>query len=205
MKKKLIHLTHTALLFLWCFPAVVTNTYAQSVSLDQLKQHWGPTLGGAVTTIALHEAGHLLVAGIEDADPYFDGLTIKYNQFDGSDRQGLRLSSAGFQAQWITSEYAFRRLKQSDLNDQQKAWNAGLILGHIGITAAYLTFLKDEEFGDVTGIANATGLSNSEVIALLTIPAILDTWRLFGEQSPKWAAWTSKGYKVLGITAIWTF
>jgi len=184
---------------------IATNALAEGVDVDSLKMNWGAMLGGAVATIAIHEMGHFVVAGIEDADAHFDGLTVKYRDYDGTDRQNLRLSSAGYQAQWLASEYAFKQLDQPGLSQGQVAWNTGLILGHIGITAAYLTFLRDHEDGDVSGISEATGLSTAEVLALLSIPAVLDSWRLFGRNSPKWAGWASKGSKVVGITAIWTF
>lgn len=178
---------------------------AAETDIETLSTQWKSTLGGAATTVALHELGHFVVAGIEDAEPYFDDLTVKYHNLDGTDRQNLRLSSAGFQAQWLVSEYAFHRLKDNKLTPGQTAWNAGLVLGHLGITAAYLTFLRDHEDGDVEGIATATGLSNGEVLALITLPALLDTWRLFGDKTPRWASWVSPGYKALGISAVWAF
>lgn len=178
---------------------------AQTVDLDTLGTHWQATLGGAAATIVAHEFGHLLVGATEDAEPYFDGLSIKYRHYDGTDRQGLRLSSAGFQAQWLVSEYAFHRLHSSPGEPGSRAWNAGLILGHLGITAAYLTFLRDHEDGDVTGIVSATGLSTAEVLTLISLPAVLDGWRLFGNDTPRWAGWVAPGMKGLGITAIWTF
>jgi hypothetical protein len=205
LRHRLRVIKRMARLCMIALPCIATNAFAEGVDIDILKTNWGVTLGGAAATIAIHELGHFVVAGIEDADAYFDGLTVKYRDYDGSDRQNLRLSSAGYQAQWLASEYAFKQLDQPSLNQKQKAWNAGLILGHIGITVAYLTFLKDEENGDVSGISEATGLSTGEVIALLTIPAVLDSWRLFGKNSPKWAGWTSKGFKAVGITAVWTF
>ena len=191
------------LLILLC--ALPLAARAEGVRLDTLKSHWGLVLGGAATTLAIHELGHLMVAGLEGADPYFDGTTIKYREAEGTDEQNLRLSSSGFQAQWITSEYAFHQLRRNDLNQSQRAWNAGLVLGHIGITAAYLLVIQDQDYGDVEGISNATGLSTTEVLGLLTLPAFLDSLRLFGENSPDWLGWTSAGYKAVGITAVWTF
>ncbi len=175
------------------------------VDLPTLQSNWQITIGVFATSVVAHEAGHFLVAGLEDAEPYFDGLTVKYHNSDNSDRQNLRLSSAGFQAQWLVSEYAFLRLNSDSLEPRQSAWNTGLVLGHLGITAAYLTFLGDHEDGDVEGIAAATGLSNGEVLALITLPALLDTWRLFGNNTPRWASWVSPGYKALGISAVWNF
>ena len=200
--RAIIKTTHLCMMIL---PGIITSAFAESIDVDSLQTNLSASLGGMATTIAIHELGHFVVAGTEDADAYFDGLTVKYRNYDGSDRQKLRLSSAGFQAQWLVSEYAFKQLDKPGLNQKQKSWNAGLVLGHIGITAAYLTFLKDHEDGDVSGISQATGLSTGEVLALLSIPAVLDSWRLFGENSPKWAGWTSKGFKAVGITAIWTF
>ena len=179
--------------------------HAELIDIDTLKSNWLSALGGSATTIAAHELGHFVVAETEGAEAYFDGITIEYRDTDDSDQQALRLSSAGYQTQWLASEYGFLRLDQKGLNDRQRAWNAGLVLGHIGITAAYLTFLKNHEDGDAGGVARATGLSRDQVLALLAIPAALDSWRLFGKHSPKWASWTSRGFKAVGVAAIWQF
>lgn len=178
---------------------------AEKVTFSDLKTNWAATLGGAVTTIAVHELGHFLVAEVEGAHAYFDGVTVKYKNTDDTDSQNLRLSSAGFQSQWLVSEYAFMNLDQSELDKRARAYNAGLVLGHLGITAAYLTFLKNNDDGDARGIAEVTTLSTDKVIALLAIPALLDSWRLFGKHSPRWTSWTSKGFKTIGLSAIWTF
>ncbi len=178
---------------------------AEPVNAELLKSNWTSVLGGAATTVLMHELGHFLVAESEGAAAYFDGITIEYRDTDGSDQQALRLSSAGFQTQWLASEYGFMRLNQGGLSDRQRSWHAGLILGHIGITSAYLTFLKNHEDGDVGGVATASGLSTDKVVALLAIPAVIDSWRLFGKYSPKWASWTARGFKGLGVAAIWRF
>lgn len=190
-------------LFLSIVP--VASAQAELIAIDVIKSNWINVLGGAATTIAAHELGHFVAAEIEDVDAYFDGITIAYRETDGSDRQGLRLSSAGYQAQWLASEIGFMRLGQQDLSAQQRAWNAGLVIGQIGITAAYLTFLKNHEEGDALGVAQALDISTDKVVALLAIPAMLDGWRLFGRQAPKWAGWTSRGMKAVGVAAVWQF
>lgn len=184
---------------------LINSANAAPIKLDTIKDNWGFTLGGAATTIATHELGHFLVAELEDVDAFFDGATVKYRNTNDTARQNLRLSSAGYQMQWLTAEYAFTRLDQLSLSARSRAWNAGLILGHIGITAAYLTFLKNHQDGDSLGTSNAANMSTDQLVALLAIPAVLDSWRLFGEHSPRWASWTSKGFKAAGISAIWTF
>ena len=195
------------LAFIACLSALIApvSAHAQLVNFEQIKSNWGYVLGGAATTIAVHELGHFVVAEHEGADAYFDNITVKYRNTDGTDRQGLRLSSAGYQTQWLVSELGFYQLNQQAISDNKRAWNAGLIIGHLGITAAYLSFLKNHEDGDAGGVARATDNSTDKIVALLAIPALLDSWRLFGKHAPKWASWTSQGFKAVGISAIWQF
>lgn len=190
-----------------CLSAIILpiSAHAQLINIEQIKSSWGLVLGGAATSIAAHELGHFMVAEHEDADAYFDNITVKYRHTDGSDKQNLRLSSAGYQTQWLTSELGFYQLNQANISDNKRAWNAGLVIGHLGITAAYLTFLKDHEDGDARGVSSATDISTDKIVALLAIPALLDSWRLFGQNTPKWASWTSQGFKAVGISAIWQF
>lgn len=178
---------------------------AEQLNLETIKDNWGITLGGAATTIVIHELGHFLAAELENVDASFDGVTIKYDNTEGTDRQGLRLSSAGYQMQWLASEYAFWQLSRPQISARTRAWNTGIVLGHIGITAAYLSFLKDQQEGDSVGVSEATNMSTDQLVALLAIPAVLDSWRLFGKHSPRWASWASRGFKTVGISAIWTF
>ena len=138
---------------------------------------------GAIGMVIGHELGHLGVAASMDIDTQFDGLTVVYPGTNLTSKQQLRVASAGFQSQWLLSELAFHYLDHSDADKSSIA--AGAVLAHLGITAAYLTFLKNEETGDVAGISNALGKSRSDVALLLAVPAFLDTWRLFGEP-PDW-------------------
>ncbi len=182
-----------------------TIAQAQLVDLANLKSNWPIMLGGIAVTIAGHELGHFLVAEIEDADAYFDNFTVKYRNQDDSDQQALRLSSAGFQSQWIISELAFAELTQPSLSSNKQALLGGLVLGHIAITAAYLAVLKDHQEGDTTGIAGATSYSSNDIAWAIALPAAIDAWRLFGKQTPRWAPWVSAGAKAGGIAAVWQF
>ena len=56
---------------------------------------------------AAHEAGHLLVADSLGYESEFDGVTIVYPDADLEGQDLVRISSAGFQAQWLASELAF--------------------------------------------------------------------------------------------------
>lgn len=182
-----------------------TSGTAQLIDTNTLKSNWSVTLGGVGATIIGHELGHFAVAELEDADAYFDNFTVKYRDQDGSNRQALRLSSAGFQSQWIISEFAFAKLNTIELSDKKQALYSGLVLGHIAITAAYLLGLKDHEDGDTTGIAGATSYSSNDIALAIALPAAIDAWRLFGKQTPRWAPWVSVGAKAGGIAAVWQF
>ncbi len=179
--------------------------WADSASYAFIKENLGMTLAGVATSIAVHELGHFVVAEIEGVDAHFDEVTVRYNGLDGTERQRLLLSSAGFQAQWLLSEYAFYKLDQPDICRQKKALNMGFVLGQVAISAAYLSVLRDHEDGDVEGVVDASGLSSGEMLTILAVPALLDSWRLFDDNAPKWASWVSKGVKAVGISAVWTF
>ncbi len=193
------------ILFVILLLASIKTSSADSGNYDIIKNNIGFTLSGMVASVFVHELGHFLVAEAEGVDAYFDGMTIRYKGTDGSDKQRLHLSSAGYQAQWALSEYAFHKLDQPNLTKQKTALNIGFILGHVAISAAYLTVLRDHEDGDVEGVANASSLSSEQMVSLLAIPALLDTWRLFGDNSPRWSGWVSKGIKGVGISAVWLY
>ncbi len=178
---------------------------AQAASLEQLKQHWQSVAAGVATTIAIHELGHLAVAATENVDAEFNGLSIVYPEDDLSDRSHLRLASAGYQSQWLASEYAFHQLDKTPDSAKQRAFYQGMVLGHIGITAAYLTFLKNHDQGDSLGISEASSLSTDQVALSLAIPAALDSWRLFGTSPPRWVPMVSKSSKLAGVALVWTF
>ena len=76
------------------------------------------------------------------------------------------------------------------------------MLAHIAITTAYLTFLKNNRDGDVAGMATALGKSRSNVALTLALPALLDTWRLFGDP-PDWVPHLSRIGKGLGVAWVW--
>ena len=155
---------------------------------------------GAIGMIVGHEIGHFAVAESMNVKAEFDGVTVVYPNSSLTSRQQLRVASAGFQSQWVLSELAFHNLDKPD--DEQHSVATGAVLAHIAITTAYLTFMKNEEDGDVAGMATALGKSRSSVALTLALPALLDTWRLFGEP-PDWVPHLSRIGKGLGVAWIW--
>jgi len=153
--------------------------------------------------ILAHELGHIGVARSLNIKTDYDGVTIVYPGLTRGSKDQLRVASGGFQAQWLLSELAFHYLDQANTGAHNDI-ATGAILGHLAITASYLTILKDDENGDIAGMANALDRNRNDVALLLAIPAILDTWRLFGNP-PKWLPQVSQGSKGLGITWMWSW
>ena len=181
MLKKLL------LLFL-CIPL---NGWAGSIDSNDTTD----LLLGGVGVLLGHELGHLVLSQRKDIE--FDGVAIVYSQSVLTRQEKLRVASAGFQVQWLLSELAFDQL-QKPSTGRSRDLAAGAILGHLAITAAYLTFLKDDAYGDVTAMAEATGHSRNQIVKFLALPAVPDTWRLWGDP-PSWVPPVDRGANGWGI------
>ena len=155
--------------------------------------------------IAGHELGHYLVATSKGYEVHFDGPTLVYSGADLSGADQLQVASAGFQAQWILTELVLRDRDGRESKSPPGNFGAGVVSAHLGITFAYLTFLKNHKQGDVTGMAEASGFSKNQIAATLAVPAVLDAWRLFGNQVPGWVSHVSLLGKGVGIAWVWTF
>lgn len=156
-------------------------------------------LAGFVGGIALHELGHAAVASSKGYSIHNSGLSIVYSPNFATRADRLQVSSAGFQAQWLTAESAFYyRSKAPDLT-------AGLISAHLAISAAYLVALRNHPLGDTVSASRASGISTDQLVLMAAVPALLDGWRLLGTDVPAWVAPLSIGFKGGCMTAIWTY
>jgi len=182
-----------------------SSAFSSQWKLAQLNDHQGPFYLGLITGVVGHELGHFAVAGAEGVKAEYDGVTIVYPDENLSDKEKLRVASAGFQAQWLISETALRYRSHHTLTGRGDNFNAGLVWAHLGITAAYLTVLKNHKDGDIEGMSQATGISNTSLALMVAIPAALDAWRLMGADVPDWVPIVSAGSKGIGIAAVWTY
>ena len=145
--------------------------------------------------LLVHELGHLVLS--QGKHIACDGVAIVYSKSVLTLRGKLRVASAGFQVQWLLSQLAFDQL-QKPSTGRSRDLAAGAILGQLAITAAYLAFLKDDAYGDVTAMAEATGHSRNRIVKFLALPAVLDAWRLWGDP-PSWVPPVDRGAKGCGI------
>ena len=176
------------------------SAHAQGFTLDELEQNPTSFLQGFAGGWAVHELGHVIVARREGYSIGHQGVSITYGGKDMTPHDQERIASAGFQTQWIGSEFAFSAREKNS-----STFAAGFICAHLAISAAYLTVLKNQQLGDAVGYANATGLSTGQIVWRAALPALLDSWRLFGHDVPKWVPALSIATKAAGITAIWMY
>lgn len=193
------------LLLALCVSVTAVPAAGAGWSPTDLRQDWAPFLLGLAGGIAAHELGHVLVAKARGYHLDHDGLSITYPEAEFSRSGQLQTASAGLQVQWLVTEAVFARQHRCNPDQPPGPVAAGLVSAHLAISAAYLTVLKDHAQGDVVGMAEATDLSTDQLVLLALVPALLDGWRLLGDQVPAWVPALSIGFKGAALTAIWTY
>ncbi len=178
----------------------------QNCIAETPSERWNAFIAGGLSTLAIHELGHFSVAAYHGANAELDGVTVVYPDANFNSSEALRTSSAGLQFQWIASEIAFGILSSDkQLSPGSRSFTRGIVAGHIAITLAYLTILKDHPDGDLVGMSDVSGLSTNELALLVAVPAALDGWRLMSRDVPDWVPKLSLAYKGIWIAKIWNF
>ena len=159
-------------------------------------------VGGAASGFLAHEAGHLVLDLVFDAEP-----GIKRVSFGGvpffaithhpvTPRQEYAISSAGFWVQHATSEWILAA--HPDLRHERAPYLKGWLAWNVLASAAYATAAFGQ-FGpperDPRGMAQSLGIAEPWVGAMIATPAALDAWRYYHPRS-HWATWTSRAVKV---------
>jgi hypothetical protein len=173
--------------------------------LDQSVSGWESFTLGVASGIALHETGHFVVAKSKGYRVSHDGLSITYPGAKFTRSSQLQLASAGFQTQWVLSELVLRDRNGSEHVKPPNDFGAGVVCSYIGVSIAYLTFLENQRTGDVYGMSHASGYSHDHIALMMAVPAVLDAWRLFGDDVPQWVPALSVASKGIGAAWIWTY
>ena len=196
LSSKLRRMALAAIALLCLAPAPVR---AENWSPSDLSSGWPRFLVGMAGCVAAHESGHALVALSSGYSVGHAGPSLTYQPAFRSRSDQLRVASAGFQTQWLASEIAFATM------DKGGNLAAGFVAGHLATSLAYLVVLKNQPRGDTVGMAHASGLSVNQVASILALPALLDGWRLFGRDVPRWVPALSLALKGTEISAAWAF
>lgn len=161
---------------------------------------WTGFAGGIIT----HELGHVTMASSVGQSSRLQSGSVVYPNSSFSAKEALRVSTAGFQTQWLLSEWAFYELE----NPEETVWDeqhyAGLITAHITISLAYLAGLKEQPTSDIYNAAAVSGRSRNQLMVAALAPTLLDAYRLWGD-APAWVDKLSIGLKAGEIGLIWTF
>jgi len=185
--------------------ALPVSASGEGWTIDDSASRWGNLTLGIVSGIAAHEVGHIVVATSKGYKVSNDGFSLTYPGAELTPASQLQLASAGFQTQWVLSELVLRDRNGREHKKPPGDFGAGVVCSYLGVSLAYLTFLKDQNQGDVYGMANATGLSRDRIALMMAVPAVLDAWRLFGDDVPVWVPTLSVMSKGIGATWIWTY
>lgn len=191
------------LVWLWVLLALPGGVGAQDWSLAEA-DWWGMTLG-VVSGIAAHEAGHLVVAKSKGYRVSHEGLSITYPGVDFTPAGQLQLASAGYQTQWLLAELVLRDGNWQERRSPPGDFGAGVVLSELGVSIAYLSFLKHQYNGDIYGVSRATGMSHDRAALVMAVPALLDAWRLFGTDVPRWVPQLSVMGKGAAMAWVWTY
>lgn len=189
----------------FCILLLPVSANGEGWTLDSNSSRWGQFTLGVASGIVGHELGHVLVATAKGYKVSHDGLSLTYPDAKYSRASRLQLASAGFQTQWLLSEYVLRDSKGREHIKPPSDFGAGVVFSYVGVSIAYLTFLKNQRQGDVYGMSYATGMSRDRIALMMAIPAALDAWRLFGDDVPQWVPAVSVMSKGVGAAWIWTY
>jgi hypothetical protein len=165
-------------------------------------------LGGAVAGLAAHEGGHLLFDAMFDAHPGVDGVSFGGIPFFAithtpvSPRQEYTIAAAGFWVQNATSEWLL--VRRPNLRHERAPFAKGLLAWNVLASVAYggAAFARaGPPERDTRGMAQALGVPEPWVGALVIAPALLDTVRYVRPDS-RWARWTSRGSKIALVVLV---
>lgn len=165
-------------------------------------------LGGAAIGLGAHEGGHILASALFGADPGVKSITYGPIPFFAithdsvSPGREYTIAASGFFVQHATSEWLLTR--HPLLRDEHAPMAKGMLAFNVLTSAVYATaafgqFGPDER--DTRAMADALGVDEPWVGAMILAPAAVDAWRYFKPQS-RWAPWISRALKVGSVVAV---
>ena len=165
-------------------------------------------LAGGAIGLGLHESGHLVTGALFGADPGVKDVSFGPIPFFAithdpvSPAREYTISASGFWVQHATSEWLLTR--RPGLRGEHAPIAKGVLAFNVLASTAYATAAFGT-FGpyerDTRAMADALGVGEPWVGAMILAPAVLDTWRYFKPES-RWAAWTSRAMKVGSVLMV---
>ena len=163
----------------------------------------GRFLAGAASAFVAHEAGHLTVDLLFDADPRLKRVDFHGIPFfaithrgDVSKRQRFVIASAGFWMQHAGNEVILSRRPR--LRHERAPFRKGMLAFNVLASAAYAgaAFARTgPPERDTRGMAEGSRVDERWIGAMVLAPAVLDSIRYI-DPDARWAVWTSRAARV---------
>jgi hypothetical protein len=199
-----------------CLPAVAS---AQSISTDppvppaSAEEHRAldglEFLAGAALGLGIHEGGHLVFDAVFGADPRVVGVRFGPFPFfaitprgDLSPRRQFAITSAGFWMQDLSSEWILT--KRPSLRDEHAPVAKGVLAFNVlnSTGYAFVAFARAGPYErDTRGMADASGIDERAIGAIVLAPAVFDAIRYFKPEA-RWAKWASRAAKVGSVLLV---
>jgi hypothetical protein len=160
-------------------------------------------LAGGALAFVTHEGGHLLFDAAFDAAPQVERVHFGPLPFFAiahrsglSPRREFTISSAGFWTQEATSEWLLTT--HPDLRREHAAFAKGALAFDVLTSIGYgvVAMAKAGPFErDTRGMADAIGVDERAIGALVIAPAVFDAYRYFRPHA-RWPVWASRAAKI---------
>lgn len=165
-------------------------------------------LAGGAIGLAAHEAGHVLAGSLLGADPGVKAISYGPLPFFAithapvSARREYSIAASGFFVQHATSEWL---LSSRPLLRHQRAPVAKGVLAFNVLTSTVYAAAAFGRFGpperDTRAMADALGIEEPWVGAMILAPAALDAWR-YANPGSRWAPWVSRALKAGAVLVV---
>jgi len=125
-----------------------------------------------------------------------------WERYDISRRRAIAVTSAGFWAQYVTSERVLASHPQ--LRSERSPFRKGVLAFHLATSAGYavLAIGRTGPSGrDTREMARALRVNERWIGALVLAPAVLDGIRYLRPDA-RWTKWVSRGVKVGSVALV---
>ncbi|HEY8832836.1 MAG TPA: hypothetical protein VIM21_10020 [Gemmatimonadaceae bacterium] len=157
------------------FPPV---SRAQESSVPHADTYWRLLALGFASSIAAHEAGHVLMSYAVGAHPYFGVDHGRPTVYSGIDSRLHPHKQFLFSAAGLTTQALLNEAILDIPHTGGGAFERGLLAGGIGTTLFYITLGRNASVSDITYMAKTSSLSKTQVSLIFGGISAIQTWRI---------------------------
>lgn len=188
-------------LLLTAFTVAVPCGAQDSVSFMVGSAYWRRFGEGAISSILLHEAGHIATAYAVGGRPTFGFNELRPTIYSGIDSRREPHKQFLFSAAGLTVQSVLDEAILDAPHSRGGAFERGILGGGIGTTLFYLTIGRWGSVSDVDFMARTRALTKTQVTLIFGSIAAEQTFRIWHD--PKYAHFftraTSDGHMEVGI------